>query len=467
MASTSGFVQGLTWSGDLVCARVGPSSSAAELLFIEYAAADPAHLLAAKRGMAAALATAQGRGWPIDVGHPDDGGQITSVDLPAADISPVGPVVRDDFLGVTGTGIPSDAQVVFQSTGVSVTITPDLVRPHWVFVSRLPAAVPPGRNTVRLQASGWSSDEISVEVSAGARTTVRTLYGGTPKDSPYTIVFVANPAIETEGGSVVADPVLGDRAGYHAAVRYCLRNLFTVTEDVLRQGDMDRHIRVVSVFDATLPAVADNALAHEISPNLMETRRAQLNGFLSRFAVRADIVLVLHGSTTHDRATAWFTTDDGTRGSTPFTYDGVGHTHGHHPSIPGSAAIPTSVDTTGLTALHEFGHASSDFNNGRVVDLYVDGLPPGFLANKKARAQATDPVPASFATYNGTAFAADPSRDSIGYPTTWTSYHPQLVDATRPNAMDNYWLAADPLRCRLDRLTFAWLMDRLRAKTLR
>jgi hypothetical protein len=33
--------------------------------------------------------------------------------------------------------------------------------------------------------------------------------------------------------------------------------------------------------------------------------------------------------------------------------------------------------------------------------------------------------------------------------------------------MDNYWLAADPLRCRLDRLTFAWLMDRLRAKTLR
>lgn len=83
----------------------------------------------------------------------------------------------------------------------------------------------------------------------------------------------------------------------------------------------------------------------------------------------------------------------------PFTYDGVNHTHGHLPSTPGSAAIPTSVDTTGLTALHEFGHASSDFNNGQVIDLYVDGLRPGFLLNKKARAQATDPVPASFATY--------------------------------------------------------------------
>ena len=111
----------------------------------------------------------------------------------------------------------------------------------------------------------------------------------------------------------------------------------------------------------------------------------------------------------------------------PFTYDGVNHTHGHLPSTPGSAAIPTSVDTAGLTALHEFGHASSDFNNGQVIDLYVDGLRPGFLVNKKARAQATDPVPASFATYNGTTSATDPSRDSIGYSTTWTSYHPELA----------------------------------------
>jgi hypothetical protein len=118
-----------------------------------------------------------------------------------------------------------------------------------------------------------------------------------------------------------------------------------------------------------------------------------------------------------------------------------------------------------MTALHEFGHGASDFTNGSVVDLYVDGAAGGFSPNKKFRAQATDPVPTDFATFNGVDYPSDPSRDAIGYPATWTSYHPQLIDGTRPNLMDNFWLSFDtPRRCRLDRLTYDWLRDRLLAK---
>jgi hypothetical protein len=115
--------------------------------------------------------------------------------------------------------------------------------------------------------------------------------------------------------------------------------------------------------------------------------------------------------------------------------------------------------------LHEFGHALSDFNNGMVLDLYVDGTADGFIVNKKFRSLATDPVPADFATYDETDFNSDRNRDGLGYPVTWISYHPQLNDAIRPNLMDNYWLSFDtPRSCRLDQLTYAWLRDRLLAK---
>jgi hypothetical protein len=179
------------------------------------------------------------------------------------------------------------------------------------------------------------------------------------------------------------------------------------------------------------------------------------------------MVFVIHGSTTHDRATAWYTTDDTTRPGTAFTYDGISYTHRHFASIPGSAALPISVNPTGLTAIHEFGHAGSDFNMGRVTDLYVDST-GGFNVNKKARANSNDPIPTNFATYDSVTYTSDQNRDGLGYPGTWTSYHPELIDPTRPNMMDNYWLAFDdPLRCRLDRLTYAWFSDRLRAKIFR
>ncbi|MBA3884382.1 MAG: hypothetical protein H0X67_01475 [Acidobacteria bacterium] len=37
----------------------------------------------------------------------------------------------------------------------------------------------------------------------------------------------------------------------------------------------------------------------------------------------------------------------------------------------------------------------------------------------------------------GATFTSDTARDGLGYPNTWRSYHPALVDTARPNLMDN------------------------------
>lgn len=468
MAVTTGRVFGTSWIGAVVCTRVGTSHSSSEVLFIEFRTGDSVTVADYKKAMSHTLANAQVSGNRVSAFHADDGAEITAISMPGYDISPLGPAIRGDFYGISGNAIPADATMIFETPTTTVTVTPELRRPHWVFISELPVAVPLGRLTVRLQGSGWTSEAVPIDVSAGARMRVRTIYSGAPKPDPYTIAFVGNPAIEAEaGGTVSADPVLTNRAGYHAALSQCLRNFFAVTEDLLRRNNRDRGIRIVSVFDETRTAVTATSLAHAIAPNLMETRRDRLKSFLAGYGVTADVVFVLHGSTTHDRATAWFTTDDAAKAGVSVTFDGTTRTHRRFPSIPGSAAVPISFDTTGLTPLHEFGHAASDFGNGMVIDLYVDGTRTGFVVNKKMRALATDAIPANFATYAGTTVASDQGRDGVGYPTTWSSFHPQLIDATRPNLMDNYWLAAQPLQCRLDNLTDDFMDDRLSAKLAR
>jgi hypothetical protein len=469
MAVTTGLVHRLTWTGTVVCAWVGPSLSSAEIFVITFGASDSEQARGFKRSMAYLLGQAQISGYQISVNHPDSSAEITSLTSVNFDICPISMAIHNDFYSISGTDIPDDTEVVFDSPTLTVTVTPDLIRPHLVVIAELPATIPTGRNTVRLQAPGWSSDAVLIDVFSSPQATVRVLYSGAPKSAPYTIAFVANPAIEAAGGgSFSADPVLSNRAGFHTAVGYCLRNLLTVTEDLLYQDNLDAHIRFVSIFDPTLGASDANALAHELSPNLMETRRSKLNAFLARYGEKGDMVFVVHGSTTHTRATAWYTTDDASQPGTAFTYDGVARMHRHFASIPGSAAIPISVNQSGLTAIHEFGHGASDFNNGRVNDLYVDSGTGGFVVNKKARTSSGAPIPANFGTYNAMTYMSDQNRDELGYPSSWTSYHPELIDPTRPNMMDNYWLAFDdPLRCRLDRLTYHWFSDRLRAKIFR
>jgi hypothetical protein len=466
MATTTGQVQSITWAGNAVCFRIGSAPASAELLLVIFEATDSALSLGMKSSIVNLLVRARGARYPISAVHGDSDSTITSVTFAGFNICPARPV-RGDFFTVSGSQIPIDAVMVFDSPTATATLTPDVRRPDWVFVAQLPTAIPTGRQTVRLRSAStsWTSDSVPIDVSAGPASFVRRLYTGAPKHAPYTIAFVANPTIRTNPGALVADPVTANRPSFHAAVSFALDNMLNSTEDVLRANSLDRQIQFLTVFDGTLAVGDANALVQEDSTNIIGPRRDKTRGFLGGYQVTADVAFAMCGSTTHTRSSAWFTSDDTTRGTVSFTYDGTTYSHGLFAGIPGSVALATTA--AGLTPFHEFGHASAIFDDGKIDDLYVDGLRAGLEINKKARALATNPIPTNFATSAGTTYTSDQNRDGIGYPATWTSYHPALQDATRPNMMDNFWNAADPRRCRLDGLTYAWLSSRLRAKANR
>jgi hypothetical protein len=462
---TIGLVQRLTWIGNAVCVQVGDSPQQVELFTIGLSDSDSVSVRAFKSAMIALLAKAQAGGLTVQVAHADTSAIVDSVAVENVDISPVGPAIVGDFYSVAGANIPAGAQLVFVSGAVTVTVTPEILRPQFVFVSALPAAVPIGRCMLHLEAPGWTTASVPVDVVSGQPLTSRVLYSGFSETSPYNIVFVANPAFLNADGSTVADPVLTNRAGFQDTIRYCLECLLTIDEDALRVNNMDARIRLVAIFDPTQGTSAANTLAQGDSPNICEPRRNLVSAFAGTYLETPDILYVIVGGTTYDRASAWFTTDNTASGSTTFTYDGTTHTTYQTASTPGTIALPTDADQTGPTPLHEFGHAASDFNDGRVIDLYVDGVPSGTLViNKKARAQSTDAIPTNFATYQAVTYKSDQNRDGLGYPSNWTSYQPELADATRPNLMDNYWLTPDHKKCRLDKLTHQWFIDRLTTK---
>jgi hypothetical protein len=391
-------------------------------------------------------------------------------------IAELGPAIIGDFYGVTGQGIPATTKLVFQTGVVTVTVTPKVVRPHWVFVPKLPNTVPLGPSTLTLKTSGWSSASLNVNVTADPRPVVRVLYPGANKAAPYTIVFVANPAVapystaSSSAAIIQPDPVLTERTRFQTAVGNTLKQLVRSNEDLLQQ--FDDQIRFVSIFDAAAPATDAAALLKQIqgSTDTLDPRPDRVAPFLQGYGVAADVVFVVHDDGQFTEPRSQFTTDDRQQAFTQVDYDGVARRHYHFALVPGAVALPLGTESP--SALHEFCHAASDYDNGLVIDLYNDEALPGheqdFTVNKKWRNRANDPVPAGFATYQNVNYSSDPARnDHGGYERGWKSYHPQLFSVTRMNLMDYYWDSPTPASCRLDRLTRAWLSERLRAKVNR
>jgi len=376
-------------------------------------------------------------------------------------ISPIGQPIRGDFFGVSGTRIPDDADIVFSAGGTTITVRPAVRRPHFVFADALPNNLRLGLNSIQLRSASWRSNTVNTVVLAGAAKIRRALYTGRPERT-YTIAFIANPAYAPAGGGApIADPIMANRALYQATVAQCMQQLLAVTEDVLTRGDLDSKIRFVSVFHDNMPADPANTLAEELAPNIIMPVRNAIQPFLKRHDETADVAFVISDHPTHTRASAYATTDR-SGSSISYTFDGDRRVHGKYARIPGTAALHIALNQ--LTTLHEFGHAASDYSNGHITDLYDDaGTGTTFTINKKFKAAAGDAVPDEFATYQRNSYLSDPSRDGLNYPADWTSYHPALIDAARPNLMDAY----NSQRCRLDRLTYAWLRDRLSAKVNR
>jgi len=296
---------------------------------------------------------------------------------------------------------------------------------------------------------------------------VTVLQAGDPsKTNPYTIAIVANPALETFFGSGVftPDPILGNQAGFDGGATYVFDVLFGrlpgQAENLLASPAIGPAIRVVKVFDGSLPPLEVNSLVSQYSTDIAEPRRDQFPAFLGNYGITADVAYAITASPTHVRASAWYTTDDSTRGGIPFLVDGIGFKHWYFCTVPGTVALP--ITSYSLTALHEFGHAASSFTDGSVTDQYVDS--PVALNNKRGR-----PIPVVFGTLDAIPINADTTRDGLGYGAGWQSYHPALTNPAVPSLMDNYWMAPGgvPEACRFDTLTRKYFSDRLAAKLSR
>ena len=288
--------------------------------------------------------------------------------------------------------------------------------------------------------------------------------GDTSKQDPFTICIIANPALEApwKSGQFIRDPITSSPPAFASSVQYIVQALFGTlpnqAERFLGDPAIAPKVRVVSLFVTGLEVADANSLvAQDSMSNMLVARRTAFTPFLARYGLAADVAYAISASDTHTRASAWYTTDDDGRGGVPFTLDGINLSHRFYSLIPGTIAQHSS--STSLTALHEFGHALSSYSNGMIVDLYVDSGPGA--NNKRGR-----PIPGQFAVYNGTSFASDSTRDGLGYPAGWQSYHCGLIDPALPAVMDNYWLASGgvPNQCQHDEITRQFLLDRVRAK---
>jgi hypothetical protein len=226
------------------------------------------------------------------------------------------------------------------------------------------------------------------------------------------------------------------------------------------------------MFDASPPdpgspnADAESFVGEDFLSDRIIARRIKAHQHVkSMYGAPVDIIYAVTESPRHTRATAWYSTDDPTNIGQTFSIDGVQMVHCYNALIPGVIAIHRTASA--LTAPHEFSHALSSYQNGMIIDLYVSN---GTAAvNCKVAAQ---PFPASFGTYAGAPLASDLTRTCIGYPAGWGSFGSErngLAPAgpDLPAMMDNYYMACrghSPLQCEHDRITRAFLRDRLLVK---
>jgi hypothetical protein len=297
---------------------------------------------------------------------------------------------------------------------------------------------------------------------------ITVIQQGDAKPDPFTILIIANPALETpyQSGAFAVDPIAADRSAFDACCVYIITVLFGglpgQAEKFLGDQALGPKVRVLSLFASGLPPVAENALVGEdsVSDGLL-ARRDAFVPFLARHGLAADVAYAVSLSPTHSRASTFFTTDDDSRPGVGFTLDGVSLSHRFYNLIPGAIALHATASS--LTALHEFAHALGSYSNGSIVDLYVDDGPG--VNSKRGR-----PVPPTFARYNAEVFETAADRDGLGpYPWGWQSYQCERNDPAYPAIMDDYWMAPGgrSVACQHDRITRQFLMDRLRAKLSR
>lgn len=83
MATTTGIVRQVSWSGSTVCFLIGPSRESVEIFFIKFESTDSDWVRGFKKSMANMLTEAQDAGFLVTVGHPSTSGMVTSTAMGA------------------------------------------------------------------------------------------------------------------------------------------------------------------------------------------------------------------------------------------------------------------------------------------------------------------------------------------------------------------------------------------------
>jgi len=310
---------------------------------------------------------------------------------------------------------------------------------------------------------------------------IRWKDGDTTKSDPFFILILNNITFEKPIGSnnFIADMSTGstaDRALFQDSAQYVKESLFGEggrDEKLLADSIYADKIRVWSMYIWGLPINGASSFVGEdiiSGSDYLLPRRDAVTAMLAYLGLNPDIVFLVSNSPSVKYAHSLATTDDDTRGGIAVTYDGQPMYHRYYHIYPGmsaihalSPAIPPAQ--TVMTAAHEFGHSFSSYSNGHIADLYHDRPLTGFQFNRKVGR----PIPYDFAVYKtAPPYLSDQARGALGgYPATWTSYHPEPTNAAQPALMDNFPKASPLTKCVHDKITKAYILDRIAAKVLR
>lgn len=303
--------------------------------------------------------------------------------------------------------------------------------------------------------------------------------GDTGKENPYTIVIINNPFISSDVG-FERDPINDDRGKFDRSVNYIYANLFGrmpgQVENFLEDKTIADKIRVISIWVNVPPGEANCFI--QINGQF-EARQTAITNFFDdlnkKFPginVRPDVVFSVTGWEHIYKATAFAAREEDCQKGVGFWFDKIQYKHCLTSSQPGAVAI--NADDDSMTALHEFGHAASSYQNGYVDDLSYKGFSCGdcFTINKKRKRWFDRPK--EFAVYylDGT----DPNdlknhyaQDKSDSRTETGILAPIKNAPDFPAVMDNYNKANEGRaeKCQHDKLTRQFLLDRIYAKTTR
>src|SRR6266568_34436 len=98
MAETTGLVQRLSIGEAFTCVWIGPSPNLTELLFIQIRSSDSDASIAFKRALITVFAETQVTGREVEVQHPDDSAEVTSVRTATCDVD-LNPLQLDGMEG--------------------------------------------------------------------------------------------------------------------------------------------------------------------------------------------------------------------------------------------------------------------------------------------------------------------------------------------------------------------------------